>query len=64
MQFGFQKPGIFRGDADSMVDDLIAACEKHSAGSCVYSGFGRQLVPWTDDSVPTLAQPLEAKNNR
>ena len=46
--------GMFRGDDDDLVDKLIAACQQVKAASCAsYTGFGRDLVPWTDDSAPS-----------
>eukprot|EP00877_Chromochloris_zofingiensis_P003077 jgi/Chrzof1/12770/Cz07g06260.t1 len=59
----YQTPGIFRGDADHLVDDLISACERKPTTG--YGGFGRELVRWADDSTDSaLSQALEAKSRQ
>eukprot|EP00775_Hariotina_reticulata_P012170 gene12170-12308_t len=54
---------MFRGDADNMVELLIAACEQAKKPVASGTGFeGRELVPWVDDTVQissALTQPLE-----
>lgn len=54
--------GVFKGDSEHLVDKLIAACEVKAAPSSAYTGFGRELVPWTDDDVamPSVAKPQSA----
>ena len=42
--------GFFKGDADNLVDRLIAACETKVAPSAAYTGFGRDLVPFYGDA--------------
>jgi hypothetical protein len=53
---------MFRGDADNMVELLIAACEQAKRPVACTGIQGRELVPWVDDSVQisgALTQPLE-----
>lgn len=64
----FPSVGMFRGDSEGMVEALIKACErKPVANTACPELFGRELVPWTDDSAAqgaSLDQPLEAGNRR
>lgn len=64
----FPSVGMFRGDAEGMVEALIKACERKPVASTACAElFGRELVPWTDDSAAQgapLDQPLEAGNRR
>lgn len=57
---------IFRGDAEHLVDELIAACQKKPVASTAYTGYGRELVPWTDDSVVPAAcsESLDRQSRR
>ncbi|GBF97567.1 hypothetical protein Rsub_10168 [Raphidocelis subcapitata] len=52
---------LFRGDAPELVDRLIAASQiKPAAG---YTGYGRELQPWVDDTAGCLLnEPLELGN--
>eukprot|EP00878_Enallax_costatus_P001980 GHUV01002144.1.p1 GENE.GHUV01002144.1~~GHUV01002144.1.p1 ORF type:complete len:178 (+),score=27.67 GHUV01002144.1:222-755(+) len=43
--------GQFRGDGEGLVDCLIQACEQKPVSSTLSASFGRDLVPWTDESV-------------
>lgn len=54
-QAAVSKPKCFTGDADSLVDDLIAACETKPAPSS-YTGYGRELVPYNFDCGSTGPQ--------
>lgn len=44
------KSKVFRGDDDSLVDVLIAACHEHKAPSAPLPGFGRELQPYFDEN--------------
>ena len=51
----------FRGDADGLVDALVAASEAAWAPKAGYTGFGRELTPWCPDEDTTgLCEALEA----
>lgn len=58
--------GQFKGDEDGLVDVLIKACEQRGPVSDAASPtFGRELVPWADDSVQDmLLEPLESSGRR
>jgi hypothetical protein len=54
---------IFRGDAEHLVDELIAACQKKPCVSTAYTGYGRELVPWTDGdaTAAVCSEPLDGQ---
>lgn len=57
--------GQFKGDGAGLVDCLIKACEQRPVSSSVSSSFGRELVPWSDDSVFGVElAPLEDSGRR
>jgi hypothetical protein len=57
--------GQFKGDGEGLVDCLIKACEQRPASSAVSASFGRELVPWTDDTTLGMTlEPLECSGRR
>lgn len=57
--------GKFRGDGEGLVDCLIKACEQGPVSSLGLASCGRELVPWTDDSVSSMSwEPLEGGGRR
>ncbi|WIA10249.1 hypothetical protein OEZ85_010449 [Tetradesmus obliquus] len=64
-----QFSGKFKGDGEAMLSALIRACEVKPISPAANPAWaGRELVPWTDDSVQVEAclefQPLETSSRR
>jgi hypothetical protein len=64
-----QFSGKFKGDGEAMLTALIKACEVKPISPAANPAWaGRELVPWTDDSVQAEVclefQPLEASSRR
>lgn len=62
-----QFSGKFKGDGEAMLSALIRACEVKPISPAANPAWaGRELVPWTDDSVQVEAclefQPLETSS--
>jgi hypothetical protein len=62
-----QFSGKFKGDGEAMLTALIKACEVKPISPAANPAWaGRELVPWTDDSVQAESclefQPLEASS--
>jgi hypothetical protein len=62
-----QLSGKFKGDGEAMLSALIKACEVKPISPAANPAWaGRELVPWTDDSVQVERclefQPLEANS--
>lgn len=58
--------GQFKGDEDGLVDVLIKACEQKGSVNVAGSpSFGRDLVPWSDDTAQEMVlEPLESSGRR
>jgi len=59
---GPQQPRIFKGDADILVDRLVAACAEAPNAGRQLPGFGRDLVPVASEWLE-LPAPLASRAN-
>lgn len=60
-----RKPiGKFQGDADDLVDKLIAACQIPSRPAGQPGAWGRELTPYFEASAPVPSPDDSDRNNR